>query len=100
MRVSMSIIRNEHGVWCVRKKVPKRLEEATATVRGSSKGRVSWLQRSLKTKDKHEAKRLAPPVLIEFDRLLAEAEALLAERPLRSSLDRREIERIADFFYA
>jgi hypothetical protein len=58
------------------------------------------LQRSLKTKDRREAKRLAPPILMEFDRILAEAEALTAERPLRTSLDRREIERIADFFYA
>src|SRR5262245_26588550 len=99
-RISMSVIRNEHGVFHVRKKVPKRLEEAAATVMGRSKDRVAWLQRSLKTKDVREAKRLAPPVLMEFDRILAEAEALTAERPLRTSLDRREIERIAEFFYA
>jgi hypothetical protein len=37
---------------------------------------------------------------MEFDRILVEAEALAAERPLRTSLDRREIERIAKFFYA
>src|SRR5262249_12937212 len=43
---------------------------------------------------------LAPPILMEFDRILAEAEALTAEQPLRTSLDRREIERIAEFFYA
>jgi integrase len=43
---------------------------------------------------------LAPPVLMEFDRVLAEAEALLVETPLRTTLDRREIERIAAFFYA
>src|SRR5262249_61834723 len=43
---------------------------------------------------------LAPPILMEFDRIIAEAEALAAERPLRTSLDRREIERIAEFFYA
>jgi integrase len=98
--VSMTIIRNEHGVYNVRKKVPKKLEEATATVTGVSKKRVSWLKRSLKTKDLREAKRLAPPVLMEFNRILSEAEDLTAERPLRTSLDRREIERIADFFYA
>jgi hypothetical protein len=99
-RISMSIIKNEHGVFHVRKKVPKRLEEAAATVMGRSRNRVAWLQRSLKTKDVRDAKRLAPPILMEFDRILAEAEALTAERPLRTSLDRREIERIADFFYA
>ncbi len=96
----MSIIRNQHGVFHVRKKVPKKLEEAAATVMGRSKNRVASLQRSLKTKDVRDAKRLAPPILMEFDRILAEAEALTAERPLRTSLDRREIERIAEFFYA
>jgi hypothetical protein len=84
----------------VRKKVPEKLQEATATVSAASKERVSWLKRSLKTKDKRQAKRLAPPILMEFDRILADAEALIADRPLRTSLDRREIERIADFFYA
>jgi hypothetical protein len=100
MRVSMSLVQNEHSVWCVRKKVPKTLEQAVATVLSNGKKRQPWLQRSLRTKDKAEAKRLAPPVPIEFDRILADAEALLAERPLRTALDRREIKRIADFFYA
>jgi hypothetical protein len=100
MRVSMSLVQNEHSVWCVRKKVPKTLEQAVATVLSNGKKRQPWLQRSLRTKDKAEAKRLAPPVLIEFDRILADAEALLADRPLRTALDRREIKRIADFFYA
>src|SRR6476469_4412310 len=100
MRVSMSLYQNEHGVWCVRKKVPKRLEQTTAAVLGNGKKRQSWLKRSLKTKDKREAKRLALPVLMEFDRVLADAETFSAERPLRTNLDRREIKRIADFFYA
>jgi integrase len=100
MPISMSVIQNEHGVFVVRKKVPKKLEEAAATVTGASKPRVAFLQRSLRTKSKREAQRLAPPVLMEFDRVLAEAEALLLERPLRSELDPREIKRIADFFYA
>jgi hypothetical protein len=96
----MSLFQNEHSVWCVRKKVPKALEQAVATVLGNGKKRQPWLQRSLRTKDKREAKRLAPPVLMEFDRILADAEASTAEWPLRTTLDRREIERIADFFYA
>jgi integrase len=100
MRISMSSFQNEHGVWCVRKKVPKRLEQAVATVIGTGKKRQAWLKRSLRTKDKQQAKRIAPAVLIEFDRILADAEALLAERPLRTTLDRREIKRITDFFYA
>jgi hypothetical protein len=100
MLVSMSLKQNEHGVWCVRKKVPERLAIATAQILGNGKPRQSWLQRSLKTKDRREAKRLAPPVLMEFDRVLAEAEALLVEAPVRTTLDRSEIERIAAFFYA
>jgi integrase len=100
MRISMSIIKNEHGVFHVRKKVPKKLEAATAQALGASKPRVAWLKQSLGTKDAKEAKRLAPPVLMKFDRVLAQAEALLAELPLRTSLDKREIERIAEYFYA
>ena len=100
MRISMSIIKNEHGVFHVRKKVPKRLEGAAAQAAGVSKPRLVWLKQSLGTKDHKEAKRLAPPVLIKFDRILARAEALLVEAPLRTSLDKREIKRIADFFYA
>jgi hypothetical protein len=96
----MSIIKNEHGVFHVRKKVPKRLEAAAAQATGASKPRLAWLKQSLKTKDPKEAKRLAPPVLMKFDRILANAEALLAEQPRRTSLDKREIDRIADYFYA
>jgi hypothetical protein len=34
MRVGMGLIKNEHGVFHVRKKVPKALEAATARVMG------------------------------------------------------------------
>jgi hypothetical protein len=100
MRISMSVIKNEHGVFHVRKKVPKKLEEATATVMGSSKQRVAWLKKSLGTKDLKAAKVRATSVLMEFDRILADAEALLVERPLRTSLEPHEIERIAEYFFA
>ena len=42
MRSRECLIKNKHGVWQVRKKVPKRLEAATATVLGKAKSRVSW----------------------------------------------------------
>jgi hypothetical protein len=32
MLFSMSLKQNEHGVWCVRKKVPERLAAATAQI--------------------------------------------------------------------
>jgi hypothetical protein len=38
--------------------------------------------------------------MMEFDRILAQAEALLAERPLRTSLTENEIKQISDYFYA
>jgi integrase len=100
MRVGMGLIRNEHGVWQVRKKVPKRLEAATATVLGNGKPRVSWLKETLRTKDKKQATISAKPVMMKFDRVLANAEALLAERPLRSELSETEIKQLADYFYA
>lgn len=100
MRVGMGLVKNEHGVWHVRKKVPKALEAATATVTGASKPRVSWLKETLGTKDQKQAKVRAKPVMMKFDRVLAQAEALLAERPLRTSLNEKEIRQIADYFYA
>ena len=100
MRVGMGLIKNEHGVWHVRKKVPKALEGATATVVGASKPRVSWLKETLRTKDQKQAKIRAKPVMMKFDRVLAQAEALLAEHPLRTSLSEKEIQQIADYFYA
>jgi hypothetical protein len=100
MRVSMGIIRNSHGVFHVRKKVPKKLEEAVALVTEASKPRVAWLKRTLGTKDHKAAKVRAVPVLLEFDRILAQAEALTAERPLRTSLSDKEIERIAEYYFA
>jgi hypothetical protein len=67
MRVTMGLLKNEHGVYYVRKKVPKRLQEAAALVTGASKSRQTWLKQSLKTKDVREAKRLTPPVLMRVD---------------------------------
>jgi integrase len=96
----MGLIKNEHGVWQVRKKVPKRLEVATATVLGNGKPRVSWLKETLRTKDKKHATVTAKPVMMRFDRILADAEALLTERPLRTELNDTEIKQLADYFYA
>ena len=38
--------------------------------------------------------------MMKFDRVLAQAEALLVEHPLRTSLSEKEIRQIADYFYA
>ena len=100
MRVGMGLIKNEHGVFHVRRKVPKALEVATARAMGVPKERVSWLKETLGTKDEKQAKVLAKPVMMKFDRILAQAEALLVERPVRTELTEAEIKQVADYFYA
>jgi integrase len=84
----------------VRRKVPKGLEEATATVLGVPKPRVSWLKETLGTKDEKQARVRAKPVMMKFDSILAKAEARLVEHPVRTQLTEAEIKRIADYFYA
>ena len=100
MRVGMGLIKNEHGVYHVRRKVPKALEVATATVMGVPKERVSWLKETLRTKDEKRARVLSKPVMMKFDRILAQAEALLVEQPVRTELTEAEINQIADYYYA
>src|SRR2546421_327956 len=100
MRIGMGLIKNEHGVFHVRRKVPKALEVATARVTEAPKERVSWLKETLGTKDEKRAKVLAKPVMMKFDRILAQAEALLVEHPVRTELTEAEIKQIADYFYA
>jgi integrase len=96
----MSVIKNRHGTYYVQQKVPAQLEEATARVLGVSKPRCKWLKKSLGTKDQREAHVRAKPVLICFDRVLADAAALLKERPLRTTLAQSEIDRIAEYHFA
>jgi hypothetical protein len=67
MRVGMGLIKNEYGVYHVRRKVTA-LEVATARVLGVPKERVSWLKQTLGTKDEKRAKVLAKPVMMAFDR--------------------------------
>jgi hypothetical protein len=100
MRVGMGLIKNEHGVFHVRRKVPKGLEAATARAMGVPKERVSWLKKTLGTKDEKQARVLAKPVMMEFDRIIAQAEALLVEHPVRTELTEAEIKQISDYFYA
>jgi integrase len=100
MRAMSGVSKNRHGVYYVRKKVPKQLEQATAEVLGNGKSRQVFLKRTLDTKDLREANIRAKPVLIEFDRILAQAEALTVQRPVRTTLEKREIELITNYFYA
>jgi integrase len=96
----MGVLKSKDGIYFVRKKVPAKLEEAVSTVLGASRPRVSWLKRSLRTKDPREANIKAKPVLMDFDRVLAKAASLLRDVPLRTQLSEREIERMAAYQFA
>jgi hypothetical protein len=103
MRLLMGIVKDRHGTYCARKKVPQHLEAAVARVLNGRKSRQSWLKRSLRTKDLATANVRAKPVLIEFDRILERARKLYSEKPaphLPRTLSQSEIDSIADAMYA
>ena len=100
MRLLMGISKNRHGTYYAIKQVPQHLQEAVARILDNGKARQSWLKRSLGTKDAVQANRLAKPVLIEFDRTLDRAKALLVARPIRTSLSAVEIKRMVEYYYA
>jgi hypothetical protein len=96
----MGLIKDRHGTYCARKKVPVRLQAAVARVLDQGKDSQSFLKKSLGTKDLKEANIRAKPVLAGFDRVFGEAEQLLAARPVRNSLTATEIKRLAEIYYA
>ena len=100
MRLMRNIIKNRHGTYYAQKMVPPPLQEAVARVLGNDKARQVWLKRSLDTKEIETANKRAKPVLIEFDHTLDKAKALLAERPLVTSLSPVLIKRMAEYHYA
>src|SRR6516165_2031696 len=100
MRALMGLMKDRHGTYYARHKVPERLQETVARILDNGKARQVWLKKSLGTKVVAQANVRAKPVQMEFDRILAQAEAQLKKRPLRTSLSDIEIKRIADFFYA
>jgi hypothetical protein len=96
----MGLMKDRHGTYYARVKVPERLQEPVARGRDQGKERQSFLKKSLGTKVLKEANIRAKPVLAGFDRELAEAEQLLAARPMRESLSATEIKRMAEIYYA
>jgi Domain of unknown function (DUF6538) len=100
MRAMMGLHKDRHGTYYARYKVPPRLQEAVARVLDNGKSKQAWLKRSLGTKVLRDANVRGKPVQMEFDRIIAKAEAQLKERPLRASLTDIEIKRIAEYFYA
>ncbi|MBR0870299.1 site-specific integrase [Bradyrhizobium tropiciagri] len=104
MRALMGLIKDRHGTYYAQKRVPERLREAVALVLKADKRRQVFLKRSLGTKVLKDANTRAKPVLMEFDRTLSAAEALLKRpsqaKPLRTSLNDAEIKRMAEYVYA
>jgi integrase len=100
MRALMGMIKDRHGTYYVQRRVPERLQEAVARVLNSGRDRQVFLKKSLGTKNLKAANVAATHVLAEFDRTLADAEALLKERPVIPSLTDAQIKRMAEAFYA
>jgi len=100
VRALMGLMRDRHGTYYARKKVPARLQAAVARVLDQGKDRQSFLKKSLGTKDLKAANVRAKPVQAGFDRVFGEAEQLLIARPMRESLSAIEIKRLAEIYYA
>src|SRR5262249_41132538 len=96
----MGLIKDRHGTYYARHKVPERLQAVVAHILDNGKDKQVWLKRSLGTNVIREANIRAKPVQMECDRIIARAEGQLRERPLRTSITDVEIKRIADFFLA
>src|ERR1700751_4002213 len=95
----MGIIKDRHGTHYVQRRIPERLQEAVARVLNTGERRV-FLKKSLGTKSPKEAKAAAPHVLVDFNRIIAEAEALLKEQPVVTVLSDAQIKRMAESYYA
>jgi hypothetical protein len=96
----MGLMKDRHGTYYARVKVPERLQTAVARVLDQGKDRQSFLKKSLGTKDLKTANIRAKPIQAGFDRVFGEAEQLLAARPMRESLSAVEIKRMAEIHYA
>jgi integrase len=94
MGLFMGLMKDRHGTYYARKRVPKALEAAVATVLANGS------KKSLGTKRPHEARIRVKPVLMAFDRVLADAAALLKQQPLRTTLTQAEIDRIVEYHFA
>ncbi|RQH12453.1 site-specific integrase [Bradyrhizobium sp. RP6] len=94
------LIQDRYGTYYVQRKVPERLQEAVARVLNSGKSKQVFLKKSLGTKVLKEANVAATHVLADFNRTLANAEALLKERPVIESLTDAQIRRMAEMHYA
>ena len=95
------LIKHPSGICSAQRKVPERLQTAVPKVLNNGRKRQAYLKRSLGTTVKHQANITIKPVLIDFDRIIREAEALENSKPpARMSLSTAEINRMAEYIYA
>jgi hypothetical protein len=100
MRALMGLIKDRHGTYDAQRKVPERLQEAVAIVLNSGRDRQVFLKKSLGTKSLKAANVAATHVLAGFDLTIADAEALLKERPVLASITDAQIKRMAESYHA
>ena len=62
----MGLIKDRHGTYYARHKVPERLQEAVARILDNGKAKQVWLKKSLGTKVVAQANIRAKPVQMEF----------------------------------
>jgi len=94
------LVRHPSDVYYAQRKVVERLQEAVARVLKTGRTRQAYLKRSLGTKVLSQANVTIKPVLIEFDRIIRDAEALENSKPpARATLSAAEIDRMAEYVY-
>jgi len=101
-RVLMGVVKDRHGTWYARVKVPVRLQSTVARVLGQGKDRQVFLKKSLGTKDLKTANVRAKSVLTGFDLIIHKATALGAPQPVpvpRTSLNAAEIARMSEALF-
>jgi hypothetical protein len=96
MRALMGLIKDRHGTYYAQRKVPERLQEAVARILNSGRSRQVFLKKSLGTKNLKAANVTATHVLADFNRTIADAEALLKARPVIPSLSEAQIKRMSE----
>ena len=100
MRLMPYLIQHPSGTYYAQRKVPERLQAAVPLVLKNGRDRQAYLKRSLGTSVLRQANISIKPVLIEFDRIIREAEALEKTKPpVRATLSAPEIHRMAEYVY-
>jgi hypothetical protein len=100
MRLMPYLIQHPSGIYYAQREIPERLQTVVPLVLKNGRDRQVYLKRSLGTTVLSQANISIKPVLIEFDRIIREAEALENSRPpARATLSAAEIERMAEYIY-